>query len=248
MKNYVLADVYRLMRRRPRIVLLILIYIITLIGMNFTRGQLTWNSVAFIGSYEIIFGMAGIAVCLLEFLFVYASDFKARIMQVAIGRGLSRPQVVLSKFIEVAIMDVISLGILWILILIYGAVTGIRLSGTQGFEMAVVFVTDMFSELIVTGLVAIFLFLFQNAGVSALVYAAVSCDPMQYVYRIFSEKFKIIVSLHLQDLCFSALCERFKSHLILGQFNFPALLGIACYILIGYFVTVAIFKRRELDF
>ncbi len=248
MKNFVLADVYRLMKRRPRIILLILIYIGTLFGMNFAKGQVTWNSVAFIASYDVVFGIAGIAVCLLEFLFVYASDFKARIMQVAIGRGLSRPQVVLSKFIEVAIMDVISLGILWALILIYGAATGIRLSPTQGFEMAVVFVTDIFSELIVTGLVAIFLFLFQNAGVSALVYVAVSVDPMLYVYRLLSDKVKLVVSLHLQDLCFSNICERFKSHLILGQFNFPALLGIIVYLLIGYLVTVAIFKRKELDF
>ncbi len=248
MKNYIFADIYRLRRRRPRIVLLILVYIGAVLGMYFAKSRLEWNTVAFLGTFEAGFGVAGLFVCLVEFLFVYASDFKARIMQAAIGRGLSRSQVVLAKYLELLIQDAVSLGVLWALILVFGEATGAHPNPGQLLEMLAVYTAALLNEVIVTGIAAFFLFLLQNAGVAAVFYAVLFWDPMQYILTMLSEKIKLIVTLHLKDFCYGAVCDRFKSHLLLGQFNFPALLLIVLYIAAVYFATVWVFKRRELEF
>lgn len=248
MKSYIIAEMYRLRRRRPRLILLFIVYVAILIALNLIRDQLTWNTVAFIGTFEATFGVAGLFVCLVEFLFVYASDFKAGIMQAAIGRGMSRPQVVLAKYLEIALTNAMSLGILWLLILGFGYATGARPSGGQILELLVPYVVGILNEVICTGIAACVLFLLQNAGLAAVIYAVVFWDPLQYILAFLSEKFKFIVSLHLKDFCFSMVTARFEAHLILGQLNFPALLLIVLYILAAYFLTVWIFKRKELEF
>ncbi len=248
MKNYIIAELYRLRRRRPRLVLLFLVYVAIILSLSYIRSQLTWNTVAFIGTFEGSFGVAGLFVCLVEFLFVYASDFKAGIMQAAIGRGMSRAQVVLAKYLEIAIVNAMSLGVLWLLILGFGFATGARPGGGQILEMLVVYVVGLLNEVICTGIVACVLFLLQNAGIAAVIYAALFWDPLQLLFSLLSSKFKFIVSLHLRDFCFTVVTERFEARLILGQFDFLAFLLMVLYILAAYFVTVWIFKKKELEF
>ncbi len=248
MKNYILADINRLLRRVPRIILLVLTYIAAMIFFIYSSRNTTWNSVAFISTFSTCFTIIGIAICLIEFLFVYASDFKAKVMQMAIGRGLSRPKVVLAKFLEVGIMDIISLVILCVLTLAFGFATGIHLNGTQVYELTVTFVMTVVDKLIYTSITSVFLFLLQNAGLSALIYIIVGLDPVSYLWAFLSPKFKLIVTLHLKDYCYGTICGLFQSNLILGKFNFVAFAGILIYLVGAYLVTVAVFRKKELEF
>ncbi len=248
MKNYVLADISRLVRRIPRIVVLTLIYIGALIFFIYCYNTAVWNSVTFITTFTTCFSVVGILIGMTEFLFVYASDFKAKVMQMAIGRGLSRPKVVLAKFLEVGIMNIMSLVILCIITLIFGFVTGIHLNGNQVYELAIIFVMTVMEKLIYTAITSIFLFLLQNAGLSALLYVIVGLDPLRYLVALLSPHFKIVVALHLKDYCYGMICNLFQSNLILGKFNFGALVGILIYIVGAYLITVAIFRKKELEF
>lgn len=248
MKNYVLADISRLVRRIPRIVVLTLIYIGALIFFIYCYNTAVWNSVTFITTFTTCFSVVGILIGMTEFLFVYASDFKAKVMQMAIGRGLSRPKVVLAKFLEAGIMNIMSLVILCIITLIFGFVTGIHLNGNQVYELVIIFVMTVMEKLIYTAITSIFLFLLQNAGLSALLYVIVGLDPLRYLVALLSPHFKIVVALHLKDYCYGMICNLFQSNLILGKFNFGALVGILIYIVGAYLITVAIFRKKELEF
>lgn len=250
MKNYILADISRLIRRVPRIILLILTYIAAMCYLIYSSRSTVWNSVSFITSFSACITILGMVICLIEFMFVFASDFKAKVMQMAIGRGLSRPKVVLAKFLEAGIMDIMSLVILCVLSLLFGLATGIHMNGTQAYELAVTFVMTVVEKLIYTAITSIFLFLLQNAGLAALIYVIVALDPISYLWSFLSmsPSFKLIVTLHFRDYCYGTICGLFKSNLILGKFNFGALAGILIYLVGAYLITVAVFRKKELEF
>ncbi len=248
MKDYILADINRLIRRVPRIVLLVLAYIAAVLFLVYSKNSLVWNSVSFISSFATCFSIIGMAICLIEFLFVYASDFKAKVMQVAIGRGISRPRVVLSKFLEVGIMDIMSLVILCVIAVIFGLATGVHMNGEQAFELAVTFLMTVAEELIYTAVTSIFLFLLQNAGLAALIYLIVGLDPISYLLAFLSPYFKLIVSLHLRDYCYGTVCGLFRANLILGKFNFLAFFIILVYLVAAYLITTVVFRKKELEF
>lgn len=248
MKNYILADISRLIRRIPRIILLVLTYIAAMSYFIYSSRTTVWNSVSFITGFSACITLIGMVICLIEFMFVFASDFKAKVMQMAIGRGLSRPKVVLAKFLEVGIMNIMSLVVLCVLSLLFGLATGIQLNGTQAYELAITFVMTVVEKLIYTAITSIFLFLLQNAGLAALIYVIVALDPISYLWSFLSPYFKLIVALHFKDYCYGTICGLFKSNLILGKFNFGALIGILVYLVGAYLITVAVFRKKELEF
>lgn len=65
-----------------------------------------WNTVTYLIMARAFAGMLPMFFGLLVFIAVFSMDFKAKTMQVAIGTGLSRAEVVLAKTVEVFVITV----------------------------------------------------------------------------------------------------------------------------------------------
>ena len=98
MHNYVMTDFRRIGKRLPRILLVLAVYSILFIINLVTLTQGTLDSVNFVIMTESFIGGMPLMIGTIELIAVFSDDFKAKTMQVAIGIGIPRYKVVLSKF------------------------------------------------------------------------------------------------------------------------------------------------------
>ncbi len=248
MRNFIAADLRRLSRRKPRLILLFVIYAVSVALLMFFKGTTTWNSVSLIQSANNIFTYCGIAIGVVEILIAYASDFKSKLMQLAIGTGIVRRKLVLAKLIEIFTLEAFSMHFLYIIAVIFGLITGVALTAAQYGELMVCLVTSIIGNIIYTTLSSFFIFLTQNAGLTALFYVLCLWDPLTTVLSILGQYQRWILNYNLTNYCYSTSVNLFKAHLMLGQFNFGALVRIILYLIIFYLATVFVFEKKELEF
>ena len=248
MRNFIAADLRRLSRRKPRLIALFITYIAAVITLYFFQDTTAWNSVSFISTASTVFELGGVIIGIIEVLVAYSSDFKAKIMQLAIGTGIARRKLVLAKLIEIAVLEVFSMGFLYIITIVYGLITGVSLSGAQYGELILCLAANIVANLIYTSLSSFFIFLTQNAGLTALFYALCMVDPIKKALMFVGSYQNWLLKLNLTNYCYSTPVTLFKSHLLLGQFNFGALALIIAYLVIFYFATVFVFDKKELEF
>lgn len=99
MLNYIKADLYRISLRVPR---WIVFGVILLVGLLIFTGQGAKNMTATdaVEMYTSMMGMVSMIIAITELVVVFGDDLAAKAMQTAIGRGMSRPKVVLVKWLE----------------------------------------------------------------------------------------------------------------------------------------------------
>ena len=106
MKQYFLADYRRAMTCRPHLVEIVLMAVAVILMAVWGRFTVdgNWNAVSYLSAISFPLSFMAMFLGLFDILAVFSEDFKAKTMQVAIGRGVSRTQVVLTKLLDVAMV------------------------------------------------------------------------------------------------------------------------------------------------
>lgn len=249
MLNYIRADLHRILRRVPRIVMLLLVFVIANVAMinKATSGQ--ENAIGFMSHIPALISVTGAFFGLVEILAVFADDFRAKTMQVAIGQGVSRPQVVLTKAIEYAVLILMDTVVLGVLAIADSAVVGIGLNGDDIYQIMIRVFFAVVNALIPALFTMIPIFYLQGTGLAAILFLLFYIDPLAQIFGFLLGTNEIVIRLRLKEIMFSSLLESVNTSLTLHT-NFPAvqLLGLAAYIVVGYLLTVLVFNKRELEF
>lgn len=249
MLNYIRADLSRILRRVPRILLLLLSVAGFAIYFLYQSSQyMTWNSVTLLASVSSALIALDLAFGLIEIHSVFSDDFKAKTMQVTIGIGTPRRRVVLSKQLELLILLTLDFLVMFVIILGAAAATDVTLDGSQLAELAIYCVSGVLTSLVAGSLSMIPLFYLQNATLSLLIYIIVSLDPISMILNMLTPTSEILAELNLSSYLYSSLLSIFRAQLILGRFSLRSFIGILIYLLIGYGASSLIFQKRELEF
>jgi len=168
-------------------------------------------------------------------------------MQVAIGIGISRKKVILSKLLEVIILVFFDLVLFGVIAFSLGGILGAGLNIEQVKEILAFILSVWYSIVGYTSLTMILMFFTQNSSIGSLTYLGICITVFAAIPDlIFS--LPVLAKFNLDHYLLSSLVKTFQSHILMGRVNAGALIGILLYIIVGYLCTVWVFKKRELEF
>ncbi|MDO4647111.1 MAG: hypothetical protein Q4B26_00575 [Eubacteriales bacterium] len=244
MRNFLQADLKRLMRRVPLMIAILGMFIIHVAVVCYSYSRKSSAS-SFLGAATTSFEILGIIMVIVEFGAIFNDFMNANVMQVAIGRGISRRRIVLFKYLEIAIVMCFNLLVLTLLNLILNPILGARLEGSQIRQLLILFVTSWIQHvgLLSFAMIPIFGFFSPTAGL--ILYIALAADLDKGILMMLKQ-IKGLEMLTLENYTFSSLENALASHLYLGTFSVSKFIPLVVYIVIAIFVSVRIFKKKEL--
>ena len=246
MINYIYADIKRIAKRLPRIIALIIVYAILLTVIAVTRSS-NWNSVMFINAVEQYSLILPLVIGLVEIAAVYSDDFKAKAMQIAIGTGMPRRRVVLSKYLEIILLVLADVLICALLAFAAGAVLGADIDADQASELAMRFLGVWLNIISYLSLTMILMFYMQGTGGGTILYLVLSLHIINNLIGLVAG-IKAIQFLHIDSYTLTSMLQAFTTRLYIGTFSAGRFAGIILYIVAGYTASAFVFSRRELDF
>lgn len=250
MRNYIRADLKRILGRPSHIFSMLLLFAIYagLLYMGAHGVQVT--SVSFITSACSNAATIAVFIGLFEMIGIFSEDFKVKTMQIAIGMGVSRNKVVLCKLFEVFTMLVVDAILMVGVTLGMGAVVGVSIPMAVLMDLIKMLLVQLiFSGVIFTSLTMIVLFTTQSTVLSIFVYVLVSVDIGSLLIELPSLMgVSWFESLRLNRFTISRLIGLFDTRLALGTFDVPSFLGALAYLVVGVVATCKLFQKRELDF
>lgn len=250
MLNYIRADVKRILGRKSHMFTMLFLFAVFFAALVLPNRGMQVTSVSLIAAACSLLDWMPIFFGLFELIAVFSEDFKVKTMQVAIGLGISRLQVIVCKLLEMVILIVLDCIVL--LLLILGAGYGL------GVSIPMVVLRDAVLALVVklilgvtayTSLTMIVLFFTQSTILSIFVYILVSIGIVSILLSgapLLGLHW--VESLRLNRFMLSTIINTFYTRLVLGTFDAVALLGIFAYIGAGVFFTHKLFSKCELDF
>ena len=245
MNRYLNADMHRIFTRIPRYIVLLVAYAAIFFTITQTSDEKTvYEFISSFASYvNFLFGIIG----LIEFVYVYGDDFRAKTMQIAIGTGISRLRVILTKWAEIAILMLIDMLVMALVIIIAAATNGVTLTPDITGQFFVLLFFGVIKVIGSVGFTMIFVFWMNNTSVGMLIYLATVSEIIGHLFSALLDA-DFLKNLHISGYTFSGLLQLSRARLMLGSFNLWYNLGIILYLAAFFFLTCLVFRKRELEF
>lgn len=247
MLNYIIADLKRITLRIPRAIAMLVIYAGMVLFLMSVSSSDQWNVVSYMSAVEQYVGFLMVMIGLVELVSIFADDFKAKTMQVAIGLGIPRWRVILCKLIEVMVLVLADLVVFALVAFIAAPCVRVAPSGSRMMEIIGKLFGVWLGTTAFASLSMILIFITQGTLGAIILYLAMASGVVNTLMEIILG-LEGIKDFHLQRFTLTALVKMFDAKIILGTFSFSYFVGILIYIAIGYAVTLAVFRKRELDF
>jgi ABC-type transport system involved in multi-copper enzyme maturation permease subunit len=252
MLNYILADYKRVYTRIQHIVLVVL-YQAVFIGFilfkharfagTYTSVTLVDNSTHFYATWLLVI------LFLADFIQSFSFDFRANTIQVALGIGISRRDVILSKLAQTALVMLTDFIITFGTFCILAAVLGLPLAGHQ---LNFVLCTGLGTVALAICSVALLLplvFRTQNMLLSMVGYLFLSTGWITGWVRDLSRMGpEFIARLQLEKYCYDKCIALVQSNAIQHTFQLWPVIGAIAWFALGVYITWLAFRKMELDF
>ncbi len=252
MRNCILTDLRRVFRKKSFIICMSIIILLMIIGLIVIFVHPFKDGVD--STYSIMMSLAmffnpfliGIPV----FSAIYTDDFKSKSMQTALGFGISRNKMIMSRFLEALFMVVECIIFLSVMLLIFGLAGGVSMSEigetvleiwidsfkTIGF-LALALIIVYGTQKPTMGLV---LFILLSAGVFATLIEALSLIPALKKHDI--DPGKYLPSGVIDKI--SDLADKGDYLKAVG----PAFLFLIFYVALPVWISMRLFRKKELEF
>lgn len=247
MINFWKANRKRIFLRKPRILITLLVFIVLdwLLVRTAMKGE-QWNSVTFMNMLEGYKSVLIVVLGLIEFIYVFASDIKAKTMQTAIAMGIKRRHVIFTKYLDLAFLTIVDILIFTVSELIIGAITGAPLKAYQVGDLMVLIFMTWLSIQAYAGFAMIITFLLQNSALGGLVFLILS-TKQGYNALNFLFNLKYVRVLHLSDYLLSTSLSKFQAQILTSNFDFLSFILIVLYFLLAFGLCHRIFRKKELN-
>lgn len=248
MLNYISADLKRIFKKPSFLIVfggfLLLLFLQTYIhmGSGYTAGAYVEDCMQLAGFFSLIVGIA-------IFLSIYSDDLKAKSMQVAIGRGMSRNGVVITKLIEVILLTAITSIAVSIVMNIIPMALGMGVTGKTSSLIFVVMLTEGLRSIEYICLTLPLIYYAQNAIPGLIIYILLSSKIVWIVSQevlskeIFTKIFGDTTRFILTNAVYSL-----RGIVTGADFGGTSFVVIAAYVLIPLIISLNVFKNRELEF
>lgn len=247
MLHYYLADLKRILARIPRMLSLIAIYGLIIAIVLLVKDE-NFNSIVFMQLAVKCASIGlGFLLGIVELMAVFGDDFKARNMQVAIGLGIRRSQVVLVKWMEQMLLVFLDLVFYLLLIVILGLALRLNVILPQYRELLIVLVNIWIRLTCVTSLTMIFLFYVQSSNLSVLIFLIINSGLLTQLLGL-TDMVDWMKKLHISQYTMTSMLDVLEARMQLGVASIGTIAAVLFYALAGYGITVYLFQKKELEF
>ena len=242
MRNYFDADIKRIHSKRGHLILVVVIYVLMAIVAGFQSG----NPDSYMSMADIIAGSLPIFLGIVIFFAVFQDDVKAGTVQVALGKGLSRKQVVWAKVLEGLALTIIYYLIAALILSLVPAVLPISLTSANVLDIWTTTLQSIFDTILFfnIGMIIVVATFKTNLAEITYILFAFSIIPgaLNFLLGICTSKFGMPNMLPLlYDNMTGAFFKAPLTHMGSG-------LGIIIYIVISLWLAIYFFKKKELEF
>lgn len=251
MKNYILADYKRIVSHIPRILLIAVYELIffAVVIVKWSKAGDSYNSVSLMGhASTFIYSLAAITIGLVDFLSSFAYDFQSRTIQVAIGVGISRLKVIISKLIQIALLVLTDLLLTCSVLTLLCIITGIQLAPQQILLVFVNCANALLTTCCSASLVFFLVFRLQSLLLPMVAYFLVALGSIAGLLRWLSRNGPAILArLHLENYTFENCLEQLRTHILMGSFDLVSFCGIFAIMALGVYICWLFFRKLELQ-
>ena len=252
MVNYILADYKRVLGRVPRIVFLEIfeLYFIFVILSSWSNAAGNYTSVKLMETSVSFFANAFmILVATMDFVQSFNYDFSAKTIQVAIGLGVSRLQIVLAKLIQTTLVIVTDVLITFGICVVLSVITGAPLVSYQISQIWVVALNSILLSSCATALTMPLIFRTKSMVLSLVTFSVIWLGLITYVLRIVLRTAPVFVSrLQLDRLTPDSCIGEILTDGFIGRFQLMPWIGTIFWFALGIYLTWLVFRKMELDF
>lgn len=252
MVNYILADYKRVVRRLPRIFFLVIFEAVFafVILNNWSKASGNYNSVSLVEDSELFFSLWFTHIlCLITFVQSFSHDFSSKTIQAALGIGISRLKVILSKLIQTTLVILTDLLVTYGVLGVLCAVTGNTLTGNQIMYLVFNGLGCLLTSSLSICLVLPLVFRIQSMPMSMIGCFALTLGVpsmvMRWVTRIGPA---FLARLELDRFTHDSCADLLVSNAISGNFQLVPLIGVIVWYSVGIYLTWLFFRKMELDF
>lgn len=249
MRNYVLADIKRICHKKSFLAIvgaymgLFLIMIFIYFNPSFTAAAYVAKTTTFLSFFLLFVG-------LLVFLSVYYDDFKSKSMQIAIGYGMSRYKVVLSKVMDSILLLFVTVFCIGIIILIIPAILGLSLSGAQIVELVASIIVEVLRAIGYICISAIPVFYTQNAVNGTIFFVLLSSKTIMILLTMILGQDILVNTVGdlMQYLYTSMLYNTRNMFVQEGTVSITLFGALTLYIVLPVILSILSFRKKELEF
>ena len=246
MLNFIYADLRRIFFRVPRLIGTVLMYAALVLTLNIsTLSGVT--PVGFVSAVSMFVGISAIVWGLFILIAVFADDFKAKTMQVAIGLGIPRSKIVIGKLLETVILTTFELSVLFLSILIASVFLKAGLNVSQVQELFICCCMAGINVISYISLTMILMFFTQSTGGGRVLYLALT-STMVFLAVDLLTSVEALERLHIAKLTLHNILEVGRVRWIVGTFDLRLFAGIILYVVLATILTIVLFRKRELEF
>ena len=249
MTNYLSADLHRVLHKQSFLgsvgAFSVLFAVLVFIYFNpsFTAEIYVAKVTSFLSFFPLVIGV-------FVFLSVYADDFKCRSMQFAIGFGMPRSRIILAKLLESALLLLGAAVAVGVLVLCAPAVLGLAPDARQTLSLALTVAAEMLRALGYLALSAVPVFLSQDAAGGVIAYVLLASKSVYIILSlVLGQEVFTATFGDLTQYLYTAQLYMAKADLIGGRaFALPFAAALLLYIILPAAVSVAGFRKQELEF
>lgn len=246
MLGYMRADIKRVGRRIPRLIVLALLYILTVVALAEISAEDVSISALMILFEHYVVGYFPLVIGTVEIAVILGDDFRARTMQQAIGMGVSRTRIVLCKLLDIAILILVDIVVFGAVILVANSVFHLGMNVDTVRELLLALIGAWVKSAACGSLSLILAFSAQNALFGILTYIALSSGIVKALLDMVLGM-KALATLHLERFLLTAELNTFFTHALLGYFDIGALIAVLLYVAAGAAAAACLFKDVELE-
>lgn len=239
MVNYIKADLYRILHKQSffgvigTYIALFVLLIFILFNPTFTGAMYISKIYTFLDFFPLIIG-------LIIFVSLYVDDLKSNSIQIAIGYGLPRYKIILSKLLECfTLLIIISVCILF-LVLITPILLDIKIDASQTIDLIKTILLEVIKTMSYISMSQIIVYIAFNSIEGMIMYLLLST---QVIY--------IVLNILLQQRFIVELFGYLNRYLLTDElYNTPTLLRILgvilFYIVLPVILSITIFQKRSI--
>lgn len=246
MNKYIKAELYRVYRRIPRLIMLGLI-LLAMIDIFRPGSNKDSTIIELVDLLEQALKYAPIYIGFVEMIFVFGDDFAGKTAQIAIGTGIRRSQVIFAKWFEALIVVAIDTAAVVVVALVLSVIKTHTLPAKLLVDILAHMVVSVLSTGAFMALVFPIMFMMQGITVAFLIYILLSSGAINKIIGLIGNA-KFLVKLNIANYTLSNCLNVFRSRMILGSFQIESVLGIVLYVGLALWFTCFLYKKRELEF
>lgn len=252
MVNYILADYKRVVSRIPRLIFLVIyeVVFVCFVLSKWSKATGNYNSVALLehSSYFFTTWMFYL-LFVVDFIQSFSYDFSAKTIQVALGIGVTRLQVILSKLIQATLVMftdfLVTFGVFGILCV----VTGTPMAGHQIMSLVHYGMGSILLAILTGTLILPLVFRTQNMVITLVAFFILAMKVFTHLLRFLTRLGPVFLArLQLDRFTHDSCVEQVLANALTGNFQLIPWIGVILWFAIGIYLTWLFFRKMELDF